>query len=77
MIKDRNSMDLTRAAEIKKRWQEDQEELHKKGLSGADNQDGVVTRLEPNILEYEVKWSLGNITTSKACASRAISTPKR
>ena len=77
MIKDRNSMDLTRAAEIKKRWQEDQEELHKKGLSGADNQDGVVTHLEPNILEYEVKWSLGNITTSKAYASRAISTPKR
>ena len=55
MIKDRNIMDLTKAEEIKKRWQEDQEELYKKGLNDADNQDDVVTHLEPNILEYEVK----------------------
>ena len=55
MIKDRNSMDLTKAEEIKKRWQEDQEELYKKGLNDADNQDDVVTHLEPNILEYEEK----------------------
>ena len=55
MIKDRNSMDLTKAEEIKKKWQEDQEELYKKGLNDADNQDDVVTHLEPNILEYEEK----------------------
>ena len=48
-------MDLTKAEEIKKRWQEDQEELYKKGLNDADNQDDVVTHLEPNILEYEEK----------------------
>ena len=54
-------MGLTKAEEIQKRWQ-DQEELYKKGLD-ADNQDGVVTHLEPNILEYEVKWALGSITT--------------
>ena len=54
-IKDRNGKDLTEAEEIKKRWQEDQEELYKKGLNDADNQDDVVTHLEPNILEYEEK----------------------
>ena len=64
-------MGLTKAEEIKKRWQ-DQEELYKKGLNDADNQDGVVTHLEPNILEYEVKWALGSITTNKACGGDGI-----
>ena len=58
-IKDRNSMDLTEAEEIKKRWQEYTEELYKIDLHDPDNHDGVITHLEPDILEYEVKWPLG------------------
>ena len=65
-IKDRNSMDLTEAEDIKKRWQEYTEELYKKDLHHADNQDGVITHLEPDILECKVKWALGSITMNKA-----------
>ena len=65
-IKDRNGMDLTEAEDIKKRWQEYTEELYKKDLHDSDNHDGVITHLEPNILECEVKWALGSITTNKA-----------
>jgi len=65
-IKDRNSMDLTEAEDIKKRWQEYTEEPYKKDLHDPNNHDGVVTRLEPDILECEVKWALGSITTNKA-----------
>ena len=57
-IKNRNSMDLTEAEDIKKRWQEYREELHKRYLNKPDNQDGVITHLEPDILECEVKWAL-------------------
>ena len=63
IIKDRNGMDLTEAEEIKKRWQEYTEELYKKDLHNPDNHNGVITHLEPNILECEVKWALGSITT--------------
>ena len=62
-IKDRNGMDLTEAEDIKQRWQEHTEELYKKGLHDPDNQDGVITHLELNMLEFEVKWTLGNIQT--------------
>ena len=62
-IKDRNGMDLTEAEDIKKRWQEYTEELCKKKLHDPDNHDGVITNLEPDILECEVKWALGSITT--------------
>ena len=65
-IKDRNSMDLTEAEDIKKRWQEYTEELYKKDLHDPDNHDGVITHLEPGIMECEVKWALGSITTNKA-----------
>ena len=61
-IKDRNSMDLTEAEDIKKRWQE-YTELYKKGLNDPDNHNGVVTLVEPDILKCEVKWDLGSITT--------------
>ena len=64
-IKDRNGMDLTEAEDIKKRWQEYTEELHKKDLHDPDNHDGVITHLEPDILECEVKWALESITTNK------------
>ena len=64
-IKDRNGMDLTEAEDIKKRWQE-YRELYKKDLHDPDNHDGVVTHLEPDILECEVKWALESITTNKA-----------
>ena len=64
-IKDRNGMDLTEAEDIKKRWQEYTEELYKKNLQDPDNHDGVITNLEPDILECEVKWDLGSITTNK------------
>ena len=64
-IKDRNGMDLTEADDIKERWQEYTKELHKKDLH-EDNQDGVITHLEPDILECKVKWFLGSITTNKA-----------
>ena len=64
-IKDRNGTDLTEAEDIKKRWQGYTEELHKKDLHDPDNHDGVITHLEPDILECEVKWTLGNITPYK------------
>ena len=64
--KDRNGMDLTEAEDIKKRWQEYTEELYKKDLHDPDNHDGVITHQEPDILECEVKWVLGSITTHKA-----------
>ena len=62
-IKDRNGMDLTEAEDIKKRWQE-YIELYKKDLHDPDNHDGVITHLEPDILECEIKWALGSITTN-------------
>ena len=62
-IKDRNGMDLTEAEEIKKRWQEYTEELYKRDLNDPGNHDGVITHLEPDILEFEIKWALGSITT--------------
>ena len=65
-IKDRNDRDLTEAEDINKRWQEYTEELYKKGLNNPDNPSGVVTHLEPDVLECEVKWALGSITTNKA-----------
>ena len=65
-IKDRNGMDLTEAEDIKKRWQEYTEELYPKKLHDPDNHDGVITHLEPDILECEVKWTLGSITMNKA-----------
>ena len=65
-IKDRSSMDLTEAEDIKKRWQEYTEELYKKDLHDPDSHNGVFTHLEPDILECEVKWGLGSITTNKA-----------
>ena len=71
-IKDRNGMDLTGAEDIKKRWQEYTEELYKKDIPDPDNHDGVITHLEPNILECEVKWALGSITTNKASGSDGI-----
>ena len=71
-IKDRNDMDLTEAEDIKKRWQEYTEDLYKKDLHDSDNHDGVITHLEPDILECEVKWALGRITTNKASGSDGI-----
>ena len=71
-IKDRNSKDLTEAEEIKNRWQEYTEELYKKYLHDRDNHDGVVTHLEPDILECKVKWTLGSITANKASRSDGI-----
>ena len=65
-IKDRNGMDLTEAEDIKKRWQEYTEELYKRDLHNSDNHDGVITHLEPDILECEVKWALGSITINNA-----------
>ena len=65
-IKDRNGRDLTEAKDIKKRWQEYTEELYKTELHDPDNHDGVITHLEPDILEYKVKWDLESITTNKA-----------
>ena len=64
-IKDRNDMDLKEAEDIKKRWQDDTEELYKKDLHDPDNNDGVITDLEPDILECEVKWALESITRNK------------
>ena len=72
-IKDRNGTDLTEAEDIKKRWQEYTEELYKKDLHDPDNHDGVITHLEPDILECEVKQALGSITTNKATGGN----PKR
>ena len=71
-IKDRSSMDLIEAEEIKKRWQEYTEELYKKYLHDPENHDGVITHLEPDILEHEVKWGLGSITTDKASGGGGI-----
>ena len=73
-IKDRNGMDLTEAEDIKKRWQEYTEALYKKDLHNLDNHDGVITHthLEPDILECEVKWALGSITTNKASGGDGI-----
>ena len=71
MLKDRNSKDLTEAEETKMKWQE-YTELYKKALNDLDNHNGVVTHLEPDILEYEVKWTLGNITTNKASRGDGI-----
>ena len=68
-IKDTNGMDLTEAEDIKKRWQEYTEELYKKDLPDPDNHNGVITHLEPDILECEVKWALGSIITNKASGS--------
>ena len=71
-VKDRNGMDLTEAEDIKKRWQEYTEELYKKYLHDPDNHDGVITHLEPDILECEVKWALESITTNKARRGNGI-----
>ena len=65
-IKDKNGRDLTEAEDIKKRWQEYTEEIYKKHLHDPENHDGVITHLEPDILECEVKWALGSNTTNKA-----------
>ena len=72
-IKDRNGMDLTEAEDIKKRWQEYTEELYKKDLHDPDKHNGVITHLEPDILECEVKWALGSITTNKSRGGYGIS----
>ena len=71
-IKDRNGMDLTQAEDIEKRWQQYTEELYKKDLNDPDNHDGVITHLEPDILECEVKWALGSITMNKASGGDRI-----
>ena len=71
-IKDRNGMDLTEAEDIKKRWQAYTEELYKKDLHNPDNHDGVITDLEPDILECEVKWALGSTASSKASEDDGI-----
>ena len=73
-IKDKNGMDLTEAEDIKKRWQQYTEELYKEDLHDPDNHDGVITHLEPDILECKVKWALGSIiTTNKASGGDGIS----
>ena len=71
-IKDRNGVDLTETEDIKKRWQEYTEELLKKDLHNQDNHDYVITNLEPDILECEVKWALGSITMNKASGGNGI-----
>ena len=80
-IKDRNAMDLPEAEDIKKRWQEYTEELHKKDLHDPDHHDGVIIHLEPDILECELKWALESITRNKASGGDGIpvelSNPKR
>ena len=73
IIKGRNSMDLTEAEDIKTRWQEYTGELYKKDLHDPDNHDGVITHLEPDILEFEVKWALGSIAANKASGADGIS----
>jgi len=72
IIKDKNGMDLTEAEDIKKRWQEHTEELYKKDLHDPDNHDGVITHLEPDILECKVKRALGSISTNKASGGDGI-----
>ena len=71
-IKDRDCMDQTEAEDIKKRWQEYTEELYKKDLHDSDNHDGVITHLQPDVLECEVKWALGSITMNKASEGDGI-----
>ena len=71
-IKDRNGTDLTEAEDIKKRWQEYTEELYKKDLHNPDNHNGVITHLESDIQEWEVKWALGSITMNKASGGDGI-----
>ena len=71
-IKDRNGIDLTEAEDTKKRWQEYTEELYKKDLHDPDNHDGVITHLEPDILECEVNWAFDRITTNKASGGDGI-----
>ena len=71
-VKNRNGRDLTEAEDIKKRWQEYTEELYKKVLHDPDNHDGVLTHLEPDIVECEGKWTLGSITTNKASGGDGI-----
>ena len=71
-MKDRNGMDLTEAEDIKKRWQEYTEELYKNDFHNQDNHYGVITHLEPDILECEVKWALESITTNKASGGDGI-----
>ena len=71
-IKDRYGMDLTEAEDVKKRWQEYTEDLYKKDLHDPDSHNGVITHLEPDILEYEVKWALGSITMNKASGGDGI-----
>ena len=72
-IKDRNGWDLTKAEDIKKRWKKYTEELYKRDLHDQDNHDGVITQLEPDILECEVKWDLGSIIPNKASGGDGIS----
>ena len=72
LIKDKNCLDLTEAEDIKKRWQESTEELYKKEFHDQDNHDGVITHLEANILECEVKWALESITKNKASGGDGI-----
>ena len=71
-VKDRNGTDLTEADDIKKRWQEYTEKLYKKDLHDPDNHNGVITHLEPDILECEVKWALGSITRNKVSGGDRI-----
>ena len=71
-VKDRNGMDVTEAEAIKRRWQEYTEELYQKDLHDLDNHDGVITDLEPDILECEVKWALGSITMNKASGGDGV-----
>ena len=71
-IKDRNGRDLTEAEDIKKRWQEYTEELYKKDLHNPDNHDGVITHLQPDTRQCEVKWALGSITISKESGGDGI-----
>ena len=71
-IKDRNGMNLTGAEDVKKRWQEYTEELHKKDLNDSENYDGVITYLQPDIQECEVNWALGSITTNKVSGGNGI-----
>ena len=72
LIKDRNAIDLTEEQDIKKRWQEYTEELHKKDLHNPDNHNGMIIRLEPDVLECELKWARGSITMNKASGGDGI-----
>ena len=71
-VRDRNSMDLTEAEDIRKKWEEYMEELYRKYLNDPDNHDGVITHLEPDILEGEVNWALGSITMNKSSRGDGI-----